>query len=72
MVRKRFRQIRYLAPGDREYTEPLGSVLRLPRFDAPGLLFDRGRVVETAPRRELLELIPAPDAPAQPANIEAA
>jgi hypothetical protein len=72
VVRKRFRQIRYLAPGDREYTESLASVLRLPRFNGPGMMFDRGRVVETAPRRELLELIPAPDASAQPANIEAA
>ncbi|MBR0907022.1 hypothetical protein [Bradyrhizobium liaoningense] len=58
VLRKRFRQIRYLEPGDREHAEPLSSVLRLPRFDAPGLLFDRGRVVETSPRRELLELMP--------------
>lgn len=71
VVRKRFRQIRYLEPGDREHVEPLASVLRLPNFGAPGMCFDRGRAVEPAQRRELVELIPAPDAPAKPAIVEA-
>jgi hypothetical protein len=72
VIRRRFRQIRYLAQGDREWAAPLASLLRLPRFDAPGMLFDRGQAVEPAPRRELIELIPAPDAPAKPATNEAA
>jgi hypothetical protein len=67
VVRKRFRQIRYLEAGHREYADPLASVLRLPRFDAPGLLFDWGHKAEPAPRQELMELIPVPDAPAKPA-----
>jgi hypothetical protein len=72
VVRKRFKQVRYLAPGDREYFEPLISVMRLPRFDGPGMMFDRGQVVEEprAPRQELMELIPAADAPAKPAASE--
>jgi len=40
VVRKRFRQVRLLKPSDREYADPLGSVLRLPRFDGPRMLFD--------------------------------
>lgn len=71
VVRKRFRQVRYLEAGDRVHFEPLGSLLRLPRFDAPGMLFDRGKTTDVAPRRELLELIPAPDAAAKPATSEA-
>ena len=35
VVRKRFRQIRYLKPSDREYADPLASVLRLPRSMVP-------------------------------------
>jgi hypothetical protein len=70
VIRRRFRQIRYLAPGDREYADPLGSVLRLPRFDAPGMFFDHGQKAEPAPRQELMELIPAADAPAKPAASE--
>jgi len=74
VVRKRFKQVRYLAPGDREHFEPLISVMRLPRFDGPGMMFDRGLAVEeTIPaRQELVELIPAPDAPAKPAASEVA
>ncbi|UPT88634.1 hypothetical protein HAP41_0000006010 [Bradyrhizobium barranii subsp. apii] len=72
VVRKRFKQITYREQGDREYAVPLASVLKLPRFDAPGMLFDHGRAVEPAQRRELVELIPAPDAPAKPADSEAA
>ena len=68
VVRKRFRQVRYLAAGHREYADPLGSVLRLPRFDAPGTIFDQGRKAEPARRKELMELIPVPDAPAKPAR----
>ena len=72
VVRKRFKQVRYLAPGDRKYFEPLISVMRLPRFDGPGMMFDRGQAVEEprAPRQELMELIPAADAPAKPAASE--
>jgi hypothetical protein len=72
VVRKRFKQVRYLARGDREYADPLGSALRLPRFDAPGMLFDHGHKAEPAARHELIELIPAADAPARPAASEAA
>jgi hypothetical protein len=72
VVRRRFRQITYLEQGDREWAESLGSVLRLPRFDGPGLLFDRGHAVEPTPRRELVELVPAHGAPAKPVNNEAA
>ena len=74
VVRKRFKQVRYLAPGDREYFEPLISVMRLPRFDGPGMMFDFGQVVEEsrAPRRELVELTPVSDAPAKPAASEVA
>jgi hypothetical protein len=72
VIRQRFKQIRYLESGDRERVESFVSALRLPRFDGPGMLFDRGRAVESAPRRELVELIPAPDAPAQPASTKAA
>ena len=68
VVRKRFRQVRYLAAGHREYADALGSVLRLPRFDAPGMLFDYGHKAEPARRKELMELIPVPDAPAKPAR----
>lgn len=68
VIRKRFRQTRYLEPGEREHADPLGSILRLPRFDSPELLFDRGRAIEPSSRRELVELIPAPDAPAKPAS----
>jgi hypothetical protein len=70
VVRKRFKQVRYLAPGDREYFEPLISVMRLPRFDGPGMMFDRGLAVEEIipARQELVELIPAPDVPAKPAT----
>ena len=71
VVRKRFRKIRYLEQGEREWAEPLASVLRLPRFDAPGRLFDFGRAVEPAERRELIELLPADGAPARPASVEA-
>ncbi|MCK1753807.1 hypothetical protein IVA78_00850 [Bradyrhizobium sp. 137] len=70
VVRKRFRQVRYLEGGERLYVEPLATVLRLPRFDGPGLLFDRGRIVEAAERRELIELVD--DAPAEPAESVAA
>jgi hypothetical protein len=72
VIRKRFRQIRYLACAEREWVEPLATVLRLPRFDGPGVLFDRGHPMDPAPRQELIELIPAPDAPAKLANGEAA
>jgi hypothetical protein len=72
VIRKRFRQVRYLAPGDREYADPLGSVLRLPRFDAPGMLFDHGHKAEPAPRQELMELVPTANAPAEPAASEVA
>jgi hypothetical protein len=72
VIRKRFRQIRYLAAGDREHFEPLGSAMRLPRFDGPGMTFDRGRAVESAPRRELIELTPATDAPAKPSAVSEA
>ena len=72
VVRQRFKQIRYLAPDDREWTEPLASVLRLPNFSGTGMLFDRGRVMEPAARRELVELTLAPDAPAKPSTSEAA
>ena len=72
VVRKRFRQVRYLEAGPREWVEPLGSVLRLPNFNAPGLLFDRNRVIEPSSRRELVELTLAPNAPAKPATSEAA
>jgi hypothetical protein len=72
VVRKRFRQLRYLAAGHREYADPLSSVLRLPRFDAPGMLFDYGHKSEPAPREELMELIPVPDAPSKPAASEVA
>jgi hypothetical protein len=58
VVRKRFRRVRYLAPVAREYADPLGSVLRLPRFDGPGMLFDFGHKTEAARRKELMELIP--------------
>lgn len=58
VVRQRFRQITYREAGEREWVEPLASVLRLPRFDAPGMLFDHGHAVEPTPRRELVELIP--------------
>ena len=68
VIRKQFRQIRYLKPIDRAYADPLGSVLRLPRFDAPGMLFDLGHKVEPARRKELMELIPVPDAPGKPAK----
>jgi hypothetical protein len=68
VVRKRFKQIRYLKPSDREYADPLASVLRLPRYDGPGMLFDFGHKKEPAQRRELVELIPVPDAPAKPAK----
>jgi hypothetical protein len=72
VVRKRFKQVRYLAPGDREYFEPLISLMRLPNFNRPGMMFDRGRVVEEprAARRELVELTPVSDAPAKPAASE--
>ncbi|MCK1618909.1 hypothetical protein IVA96_20170 [Bradyrhizobium sp. 159] len=74
VVRRRFRQITYLEAGERQYLDPLAMVLRLPRFDGPGLLFDRGRVVEPGKPRELIELVPADDALAEPtkAEIEAA
>ena len=72
VVRKRFKQVRYLAPGDREYFEPLISVLRLPRYDGPGMLFDFGHKTEPAQRRELVELIPVPDVPTKPAASEVA
>jgi hypothetical protein len=68
VVRRPFRQVRYLKPSDREYADPLRSVLRLPRFDAPGMLFDFGHKTEPTQRRELVELIPVPDAPAKPAK----
>jgi hypothetical protein len=68
VVRKRFKQVRYLKASDREYADPLASVLRLPRFDAPGMLFDWGHRAEPAQRRELVELIPVDDAPAKPAS----
>ena len=68
VVRKRFGQIRYLKASDREYADPLASVLRLPRFDGPGLLFDFGHKTKPAQRRELVELIPV-DAPAKPARV---
>lgn len=70
VIRKRFRQVRYLAPLDREYADPLGSVLRLPRFDGPGMLFDHGHKAEPAPRQELMELVPTADALARAAAIE--
>jgi hypothetical protein len=60
VVRKKFRQLRYLAAGDREYADPLGSILRLPNFDGPGTLFDWGHKAEPARRKELMELIPVP------------
>ena len=69
VIRRRFRQVRYLAAGHREYADPLGSVLRLPRFDGPGLLFDFGNKTKPARRKELMELIPIPDAPAKPAKL---
>ena len=72
VVRRRFRQTTYLEAGPREWVEPLGSVLRLPRLDGPGMLFDRGRVIEPSSRRELVELTLAPNAPAKPATSEAA
>jgi hypothetical protein len=68
VVRRRFRQTTYLAQADREYAEPLALVLRLPRFDGPGMMFDRGHKWEPAPRRELVELTTADDAPAIPAH----
>ncbi|WP_456637146.1 hypothetical protein [Bradyrhizobium sp. USDA 10063] len=72
VVRKRFRQLTYLEADEREYFNPLTDALRLPRFDGPGMLFDRGRAVEPAQRRELIELLPVDGAPAQPAAAEAA
>jgi hypothetical protein len=68
VVRKKYRQVRYLAAGHREYVDPLASILRLPRFDQPGTLYDRGNRLEPARRKELMELIPVPDAPAKPAK----
>jgi hypothetical protein len=56
--RRKFRQIRYLEAGAREYLISLGEALKLPRFDGPGMLFDRGRAVEPAERRELLQIVP--------------
>jgi hypothetical protein len=64
--RRRFRQVSYLEAGAFEWIKPLGEVLRLPNFNAPGMMFDRGQRVEPSQRRELVELIPAPDAPAKP------
>jgi len=74
VVRKHFKQVRYLAPGDREYFEPLISLMRLPNFNRPGMMFDHGRVVEEprAARRELVELTLVSDAPAKPAASEVA
>jgi hypothetical protein len=66
VIRKRFKQVRYLERGDREYAEPLADVLRLPRFDGPGILFDHGHALEATPRRELVELIPDSSAAAKP------
>ena len=68
VIRKRFRQVRYLKPSGREFADPLASVLRLPRYDGPGMLFDFGNKTEPAQRRELMELIPVPDASAKPAR----
>ncbi|MCK1679545.1 hypothetical protein IVA87_08735 [Bradyrhizobium sp. 147] len=72
VVRRRFKQVRYLEPGDRQHLEPLSAALRLPRFDGPTMLFDRGRAVKPAERRELLELVPADDAPAESVESVAA
>ena len=68
VIRKRFKQIRSLARADREWVAPLASVLRLPSFNGPGMMFDHGHAMELAARRELIELTPAADAPAKPEN----
>jgi hypothetical protein len=65
VIRRRFKKVRYLKPSDREYADPFASVLRLPRCDGPGLLFDFGQKMEPAQRRELVELVPLFDTPAK-------
>ena len=74
VVPQRFRQVRHTSkPGDRQYVRAAWRrFCGFRDFDCPGLMFDRGRAVELTPRRELLELVPAPDAPAKPATSEAA